>query len=79
MNLISKSLFLARMVNDLSTLSRAERGIADETEIINITELAAQINSGIFATSRRERARILIRYWRTSRVGRKASRLYFKS
>lgn len=38
-------LFLARMVNDLSTLSRAERGIADETEIINITELAAQINS----------------------------------
>lgn len=38
-------LFLARIVNDLSTLSRAERGIADETEIINITELAAQINS----------------------------------
>lgn len=38
-------LFLARMVNDLSTLSRAERGIADETEIIDVTELAAQINS----------------------------------
>ena len=38
-------LFLARMVNDLSTLSRAERGIADETEIVDIAELAAQINS----------------------------------
>lgn len=38
-------LFLARMVNDLSTLSRAERGIADETEIIDVVELAAQINS----------------------------------
>lgn len=32
-------LFLARMVNDLSTLSRAERGIADEPEDINIDEL----------------------------------------
>lgn len=31
--------FLARMVNDLSTLSRAERGVADETEDINIDEL----------------------------------------
>lgn len=38
-------LFLARMINDLSTLSRAERGVADETEIIDIAELAAQINS----------------------------------
>lgn len=38
-------LFLARMINDLSTLSRAERGVADETEIIDVTELAAQINS----------------------------------
>ena len=38
-------LFLARMINDLSTLSRAERGVADETEIIDVAELAAQINS----------------------------------
>lgn len=29
-------LFLARMVNDLSTLSRAERGIADEPELIDV-------------------------------------------
>ena len=38
-------LFLARVINDLSTLSRAERGVADETEIIDVAELAAQINS----------------------------------
>ncbi|MBH2007085.1 hypothetical protein I8H83_00585 [Candidatus Saccharibacteria bacterium] len=31
--------FLSKMVNDLSTLSRAERGIADETEVIDINEL----------------------------------------
>ena len=29
-------LFLAKMVNDLSTLSRAERGVADETEEIDV-------------------------------------------
>lgn len=32
-------LFLARMVNDLSTLSRAERGVADAPEEINVSEL----------------------------------------
>lgn len=32
-------LYLAKMVNDLSTLSRAERGVADATEEINVTEL----------------------------------------
>lgn len=31
--------YLAKMVNDLSTLSRAERGVASETERINVTEL----------------------------------------
>jgi len=31
--------YLAKMVNDLSTLSRAERGVADATEEINVTEL----------------------------------------
>ncbi len=31
--------FLARMVNDLSTLSRAERGVADATETIDVAEL----------------------------------------
>lgn len=32
-------LFLAKMVNDLSTLSRAERGVADTAEIIDVSEL----------------------------------------
>ena len=36
-------MFLARIVNDLSTLSRAERGIADESELINVTELAEKL------------------------------------
>lgn len=31
--------FLAKMINDLSTLSRAERGVADEPEYINVREL----------------------------------------
>jgi PAS domain S-box-containing protein len=33
-------IFLARMVNDLSTLSRAERGVADDAEIIDVKQLA---------------------------------------
>lgn len=32
--------FLSKMVNDLSTLSRAERGVADEAEVIDVDELA---------------------------------------
>ena len=32
-------LFLAKMVNDLSTLSRAERGVADTPEDIDVNEL----------------------------------------
>ena len=32
-------IFLSRMVNDLSTLSRAERGLADTAELIDIDEL----------------------------------------
>ncbi len=38
-------LFLAKMVNDLSTLSRAERGVADESEVIDLSELAAALQS----------------------------------
>jgi len=37
-------LYLAKMVNDLSTLSRAERGVADEAEDIDITELATKMH-----------------------------------
>lgn len=35
--------FLANMVNDLSTLSRAERGVADSGEEIDVTELAHKL------------------------------------
>lgn len=38
-------LFLAKMVNDLSTLSRAERGVADEAELIDVAELAQQLHT----------------------------------
>ena len=37
-------LFLAHMVNDLSTLSRAERGVSDEQEDINVKELANMLH-----------------------------------
>lgn len=36
--------FLARMVNDLSTLSRAERGVADESEDIDVNELVKALH-----------------------------------
>lgn len=38
-------LFLAKMVNDLGTLSRAERGVSDAPESIDITELVAKLRS----------------------------------
>jgi PAS domain S-box-containing protein len=37
-------IFLARMVNDLSTLSRAERGVADDAEVIDVKELAHMLH-----------------------------------
>jgi PAS domain S-box-containing protein len=37
-------IFLARMVNDLSTLSRAERGVADDAEVIDVNELAHMLH-----------------------------------
>ena len=38
-----QTLFLARMINDLSTLSRAERGVGAEKELINVTECMQQM------------------------------------
>lgn len=35
--------YLSRMVNDLSTLSRAERGVADEKELINVGDIIADL------------------------------------
>jgi PAS domain S-box-containing protein len=36
-------IYLAKMVNDLSTLSRAERGVADSTEIIDVKEMVNKL------------------------------------
>lgn len=38
-----QTVFLAKMVNDLSTLSRAERGVADSKEVIDVKELAHKL------------------------------------
>lgn len=38
-------LFLAKMINDLSTLSRAERGISDDTELIDTRVLAHNLHA----------------------------------
>lgn len=39
-------MFLAHMINDLSTLSRAERGVGDKPEKINLNELANKLFAG---------------------------------
>lgn len=36
-------LFLSNMINDLSTLSRAERGVSADTEVIDVNELAHKL------------------------------------
>ena len=38
-------LFLSKMVNDLSTLSRAERNVSDEPEVIDVVALAHDLHS----------------------------------
>ncbi len=38
-------IFLSKMVNDLSTLSRAERGVADSAEVINVVEMAHSLHA----------------------------------
>ena len=39
----NQTVYLAKMVNDLSTLSRAERGVADEKEVIDVKELVKSL------------------------------------
>ena len=46
--------FLATMVNDLSTLSRAERGVADDAEDIDVRELAHKLHDK-YADSAKEK------------------------
>jgi len=39
-----QTIYLAKMVNDLSTLSRAERGVADDSELIDVREMIHKIH-----------------------------------
>lgn len=68
-------LFLADMINDLSTLSRAERGVLKlETEAIDITELVAEIGEAYQAQAADKGLKLT-----TKTVGRptlNSSRLY---
>ncbi|MEI7918456.1 MAG: ATP-binding protein [Candidatus Saccharibacteria bacterium] len=45
-------IFLANMVNDLSSLSRAERGVADITEDIDIKELAHKLHNKYYESAK---------------------------
>lgn len=70
-------LFLAKMVNDLSTLSRAERGVADEPEMVDVAELAAQLNSEYSAQA--EQRGLSFNLDITGKLGHiKTSRLYLQ-
>jgi two-component system phosphate regulon sensor histidine kinase PhoR len=69
--------FLARMVNDLSTLSRAERGVADTTEEINVAELVHDLYNE-YAPQASEKG-LHFNLDMTPQVGSvEASRLYLK-
>lgn len=67
--------FLSKMVNDLSTLSRAERGVADAPEIIDIAELAHGLFNEYHAEAKNKGIRFNLEL--DSKLGTvKVSRLY---
>ncbi len=69
--------FLARMVNDLSTLSRAERGIADKPEEIDIDELIHGLYTEYVGEAEEKGLRLDLHL--PGRIGNVlASRLYLK-
>lgn len=69
--------FLSRIVNDLSTLSRAERGIADAAEPINVDELIHDLYTE-YAPEAKEKGLRLDLYM-PGRIGHvMVSRLYLK-
>lgn len=70
-------LFLSRIVNDLSTLSRAERGLADTAEMIDIEELIHDLYSEYAPEAAAKQLRLDLHM--PGRIGQvKASRLYLK-
>ncbi len=69
--------FLARMVNDLSTLSRAERGVADEAELIDVNEMIEALYHEYESEAAAKNLRFDLHL--PSKVGTvRASRLYLK-
>ncbi len=70
-------IFLANMVNDLSTLSRAERGVADNAEEIDVRELAHKLLTKY--TEEANNRGLHLNLDLQSKVGNvKASRLYLE-
>lgn len=68
-------LFLASMVNDLSTLSRAERGVADDVETIDVRALANELYNDYARSA--EAKHLHLNLDLTSKLGTvTASRLY---
>lgn len=69
--------FLGKMINDLSTLSRAERGVADSAEVINVTELAHSLHSEYAPEAEKKGLQLnLSAHGKLGQV--KASRLYLQ-
>ena len=70
-------LFLAKMVNDLSTLSRAERGVADELEYIDARDLINELYQEYSSQAEEHGLRLNLDL-DTKLDGVMASRLYLK-
>lgn len=72
-----ETLYLSKMINDLSTLSRAERNVGSEKEIINVQEFVHEIYKEY--QSKAARKGLTLNLDITSGVGYiKASRLYLE-
>jgi signal transduction histidine kinase len=70
-------MFLASMVNDLSTLSRAERGVSKEAEIIDVRELAHKLHDKYSESAKKKKIHLNLDLG--VRVGKvSASRLYLE-
>ncbi len=73
----SQIVFLANMVNDLGTLSRAERGIGDELDDINVDELANDLLTKYGPRAKEQKLRFDLDV--VGRIGNvKSSRLYLE-
>lgn len=70
-------LFLAGMVNDLSTLSRAERGVGDNAEDIDVHELATELHKKYQADAKAKKLHLNLDA--SAKLGKvRVSRLYLE-